>query len=35
MDISSATTRVAPDLMKAQAILSDAAVSRSAADEKT
>ena len=34
LDISSATARVAPDLIKAVAILSDTTVTRSAVDEK-
>ena len=34
MDISSATARVAPDLLKALAILSDATVIRSAVDQE-
>ena len=34
LDISSATTRVAPDLLKALAILSDTTVRRSAVDRE-
>ena len=34
MDISSATARVVPDLLKALAILSDATVRRSAVDQE-
>ena len=34
LDISSATARVAPDLLKALAILSDATVRRSAVDQE-
>ena len=34
LDISSATALVAPDLLKALAILSDITVTRSAVDEK-
>ena len=34
LDISSATARVAPDLLKAQAILSDTTVRRSAVDQE-
>ena len=34
LDISSATARVAPELLKAQAILSDTTVTRSAVDRE-